>query len=126
MSELTDDQLDGLFRKSAEEFDTPYDPAAWQDMKNRLDTHDQTRPGGSVIWKKLLRWGLPLGLLLLITAGGWYAYRNGQPMGIRTVKSTRTTPELTTITVRARQPERSQLAPGDQPNQPTVHSPGAD
>ena len=45
MSELTDDQLDGLFRKSAEEFDPPYDPAAWQDMKTRLDAHDQTMPG---------------------------------------------------------------------------------
>jgi hypothetical protein len=75
MPELTDDQLDGLFRKSAEEFDPPYDPAAWQDMATRLDTHDQTRPAGAPMWKSLLRWGLLGLLLLLLTGGGWYAYR---------------------------------------------------
>ena len=75
MPELTDDQLDGLFRKSAEEFDPPFDPAAWQDMASRLDTHDQIRPAGVPMWKSLLRWGLPALLLLLLTGGGWYAYR---------------------------------------------------
>lgn len=75
MPELTDDQLDGLFRKSAEEFDPPFDPAAWQDMATRLDTHDQTQPAGAPMWKSLLRWGLPALLLLLLTGGGWYAYR---------------------------------------------------
>ncbi|SFD54194.1 porin family protein [Spirosoma endophyticum] len=74
MPELTDDQLDGLFRKSAEEFDPPFDPAAWQDMATRLDTHEQTQPGAPM-WKSLLRWGLPALLLLLLTGGGWYAYR---------------------------------------------------
>ena len=78
MSELTDDQLDGLFRKSAEEFDPPFDPAAWRDMKTRLDANDQTT-GGALIWKKLLRWGLPMGLLLLLSSGGWYAYRTIHP-----------------------------------------------
>ncbi|AKD53649.1 porin family protein [Spirosoma radiotolerans] len=75
MSELTDDQLDGLFRKSAEEFDPPFDPAAWQDMKTRLDTHDRPTPGGGTpLWKTLLRWGLPI-CLLLLTVGGLYLYR---------------------------------------------------
>lgn len=73
MSELTDDQLDGLFRKSAEEFDPPFDPAAWQDMKTRLDSHDRPTPGGTPPWKNLLRWGLPVGLLLL-TMAGLYMY----------------------------------------------------
>jgi hypothetical protein len=74
MSELTDDQLDGLFRKSAEEFDPPFDPAAWQDMKTRLDTHDGNPSGGLLpVWPNLMRWGLPLVLLLLLT-GGWFAY----------------------------------------------------
>jgi hypothetical protein len=68
MQEPTDDQLDGLFRKSAEEFDTPFDPAAWQALKNRLDTHDRLSP-----WEHLLRWGLPVLLLLLLTAGSWNA-----------------------------------------------------
>ena len=75
MSELTDDQLDGLFRKSAEEFDPPLDPAAWPDMKARLDKHDGNPSGGLLpVWTNLLRWGLPVVLLLLLTSGGWYAY----------------------------------------------------
>lgn len=75
MSELTDDQLDGLFRKSAEEFDPPFDPTAWQDMKTRLDTHDRPTPGGGTpLWKNLLRWGLPI-CLLLLTVVGLYLYR---------------------------------------------------
>ncbi|MBD2751813.1 porin family protein [Spirosoma validum] len=78
MSELTDDQLDGLFRKSAEEFDPPFDPVAWQDMKTRLDANDRTATGGALIWKNLLRWGLPV-LLLLMTGGTWYVYRRVYP-----------------------------------------------
>ena len=70
MQEPTDSQLDGLFRKSAEEFDTPFDPAAWQALKNRLDNHDRL-----TIWEHLLRWGLPVLLLLLLTGGSWNAYR---------------------------------------------------
>jgi hypothetical protein len=78
MSELTDDQLDGLFRKSAEEFDPPFDPAAWQDMKARLDTTDYTAPAGTFSWKNLLRWGLPIALLVILTGSGWYAYTKTQ------------------------------------------------
>ncbi|WP_461067403.1 porin family protein [Spirosoma horti] len=79
MSELTDDQLDGLFRKSAEEFDPPFDPAAWQDMRTRLDAHDRPTPGGGTpLWKNLLRWGLPI-CLLLLTVGGLYLYRRNTP-----------------------------------------------
>lgn len=78
MSELTDDQLDGLFRKSAEEFDPPFDPVAWRDMKTRLDANDRTV--GTPIWKNLLRWGLPMVLLLLLSGGGWYIYRRAYPV----------------------------------------------
>ncbi|QMW01801.1 hypothetical protein [Spirosoma foliorum] len=74
MPELTDDQLDGLFRKSVEEFDTPFDPAAWQDMKARLDANDRTTPSGASNWKNLLRWGLPVALLLLLTGSSLFVY----------------------------------------------------
>lgn len=73
MPELTDDQLDGLFRKSDEEFDPPFDPAAWQAMQSRLDEHDRTKPAPVFMGKKPLRWGLFIGLLLLLGVG-WYAY----------------------------------------------------
>ncbi|WP_080237950.1 hypothetical protein [Spirosoma rigui] len=69
MQEPTDDQLDGLFRKSGEEFDIPFDPAAWQDMKSRLDNHDRYSA-----WEHMLRWGMPVLLLLILTAGSWNAY----------------------------------------------------
>lgn len=73
MQELTDDQLDGLFRKSAEEFEPPYDPAAWEAMKDQLDDRDR-----AAFWKKWLPWGLPL-LLLLLMSGVWYTYRQVRP-----------------------------------------------
>ncbi|WP_041616407.1 hypothetical protein [Spirosoma linguale] len=75
MSELTDDQLDGLFRKSAEEFDPPFDPTAWQDMKSRLDTNDRTVPGETPLWKNILRWGMVVGLFLFLLTGSLYTYR---------------------------------------------------
>ncbi|CAN5334258.1 hypothetical protein BH09BAC4_BH09BAC4_45820 [soil metagenome] len=116
MPELTDDQLDGLFRKSAEEFDPPFDPAAWQDMATRLDTHDQTRPAGAPMWKSLLRWGLPALLLLVLTWGGWYAYRKMYAVVDKPTKQvvTRTNSPL------SRTSEQSQryVAPGLPDNKP--------
>ncbi|QHW00773.1 hypothetical protein [Spirosoma endbachense] len=79
MQELTDDQLDGLFRKSTEESDTPYDPAAWEAMKDKLDDRDR-----ATLWKKWLPWGLPL-LLLLLMSGVWYVYQKDRPGGGKSV-----------------------------------------
>jgi len=90
MPELTDDQLDGLFRKSAEEFDPPFDPAAWQDMKTRLDTNEHTTPaGGALFWKNMLRWGLPVVLLLLLTGGGWLVYQKTTAKGTTAIDPAR-------------------------------------
>lgn len=100
MSELTDDQLDGLFRKSAEEFDPPFDPAAWQDMKTRLDAHDRPTPGGTPGWKNLLRWGLPICLLLLI-GGGLYLYRSNADRGSSPHRNTTATQTRKTDAQRA-------------------------
>ncbi len=106
MSELTDDQLDGLFRKSAEENDPPFDPAAWQDMKIRLDAHDRTLTGGTPIWTNLLRWGLPIVLLLLLTGGGWYVNRKvTQPDAEDKTRSVAAVPQSTLPT--ATQPNSS-------------------
>lgn len=67
------DGLDRLFRKSAEEFEPPYDPAAWTSMSAQLDERD--RIAG---WGRLLRWSLGLLGLLLLLSGGWYSYRQAQ------------------------------------------------
>lgn len=68
MTELPDDELDKLFRKSSEEFDPSYEPADWDALSRRLDEHDGKSPLG---W--LRKWW-PLGLLsLLIPIGlGYY------------------------------------------------------
>lgn len=74
MQELTDDQLDGLFRKSSEEFDPPFDPAAWQALQNRLDAQQPAAPTQLLLNRKFIRWGLPV-LVLLLTGSVWYAQR---------------------------------------------------
>ena len=116
MPELTDDQLDGLFRKSAEEFNPPFDPAAWQDMRARLDTNDHTIPGGIPVWKNLLRWGLPV-LLLLLIGGGWYAYRKTNLPTGKAVSPAVTSPksELNRIAKGEPKPEPPRLVDTKQP-----------
>ena len=97
MSELTDDQLDGLFRKSAEEFDPPFDSAAWQDMKARLDANDRTVPtSGASQVKNILRWGLPVVLLLLLV--GWFVYQPDKSAGLVSVPSAERNPDTTKAT----------------------------
>lgn len=75
MQELTDDQLDGLFRKSAEEFDPPFDPAAWQSMQGQLDVQNSAPSGKKLFRRKLLRWGIPPLALLLLVGISWYTYQ---------------------------------------------------
>ncbi|MBC8154077.1 MAG: hypothetical protein H7Z72_14310 [Bacteroidetes bacterium] len=74
-----DDDLDDIFRKSAEESDPAYDPAAWQDLRARLNSRDRT-----LLVAKLLRWGLPI-LSLLLSIGGvfWYDRLNNVNTRIR-------------------------------------------
>ena len=110
MSELTDDQLDGLFRKSAEEFQTPFDSAAWQDMKSRLDKTDQTAPtGGTSLLKTLLRWGLPVVLVLLLIVGGWLVYRPAKNLPGPATRLVSGTKPRVTSTVRSKQVNKSSV-----------------
>ncbi|GAA4410172.1 hypothetical protein GCM10023187_34460 [Nibrella viscosa] len=67
MQELSDEQMDELFRKSAEEFEPVFDPDHWLDMKRRLDNHDR-----GILWGQISRWATPVLLLLLLTGGYWY------------------------------------------------------
>lgn len=114
MPELTDDQLDGLFRKSAEEFEPPFDPAAWQDMNARLNTRDRTdATGNTALLKKLLRWGLPL-LLLLLFVGGWYGIDRADSMSEVTAFSSKSdaAPKLALTDQRVR--DNAHLADSEQ------------
>ncbi len=93
MNELTDDQLDGLFRKSAEEFEPPFDAAAWQMMRLRLDNFDQT---GSTLRNRLVSWGLPLLFLFLLTGAGWTGQQNREATFLQAT-AIGATPEQTVI-----------------------------
>lgn len=74
MQELSDEQMDELFRKSAEEFEPPFDSDHWQDMRRRLDQHDR-----GILWAKLWRWGTPMLLLLLLTGSYWFLQSPDEP-----------------------------------------------
>ncbi|MCF0061895.1 hypothetical protein MUK70_21885 [Dyadobacter chenwenxiniae] len=68
MTELPDDELDKLFRKSSEELDPQFDPEDWNTLKKRLDVHDGKVAGG---WFK--KWW-PLGLMALLIPIGFAIY----------------------------------------------------
>lgn len=59
------EQFENSIRKKLEEVDIPFDPAAWDNMKKRLDDSDRRRP---VFWW----WTSGLLLLLLLSGGGWW------------------------------------------------------
>jgi len=63
MQELPDDQLDQLFRKSAEEFEPEFNPQAWAAMRKKLD--DEDGKVGGFTWQKA-----GAAILLLLTMGG--------------------------------------------------------
>ncbi|MDJ1493572.1 hypothetical protein QNI19_11560 [Cytophagaceae bacterium DM2B3-1] len=74
MNEMPDNELDDLFRKSAEEIDIPFDPEAWLRMEKKLDNGSSN---GNGKWK---RWGL-LALLLLLISTGAYIWLSGAGNG---------------------------------------------
>jgi hypothetical protein len=68
MKEFPDDELDKLFRKSAEELDSNFDPQDWNALKKRLDENDGRTTGA---WLK--KWW-PAGLLALLMLAGLTTY----------------------------------------------------
>jgi hypothetical protein len=68
--ELPDNQLDGLFRQSADAFAPPFDPAHWVDMRGRLVAFERKR------WlARLLGRALPLLFLAILPGEGWQPSR---------------------------------------------------
>lgn len=68
MKELPDDELDKLFKKSAEELDSIFDPQDWNALSKSLDSADGKTP---VMWWR--KWW-PAGLLALLMTGGIGTY----------------------------------------------------
>ncbi|MGA0556328.1 hypothetical protein ACO2Q8_06745 [Larkinella sp. VNQ87] len=60
LQELPDDELDKLFRSSAEEFEPPYNPDDWNSLRRRLDDADRSR-----FLDRFIYWGIPVLLLIL-------------------------------------------------------------
>ena len=69
MQELPDDELDKLFRKSAEEFESEFNPQAWASMRKKLDDEDG-KVGGIAWWKA----GIIALLLLTMGVAGYYLW----------------------------------------------------
>ncbi len=122
-SNAPDSGLDGLFRKSAEEFEPLYDPAAWQDMQRRLSRHDRT-----VFWKAWTRRLLPVGLaaiLILLISGYWLIQRQAtvadQPVGVTKPKQVEISTPLTHLESRQTETDKKhKVAPVGEP--PTMAS----
>gem|GEM_PF-1525454 len=72
MNEIPDNELDDLFKKSAEGVDFPFDPKDWQRMEKKMDDN---RPSGTNHW---LRQSLLGALLLLLLGLGIYLWEPGQ------------------------------------------------
>lgn len=79
LQELPDDELDKLFRSSAEEFEPPYNPDDWNSLRRRLDDDDRLR-----FLDRFIYWGLPLLLLLLTTTSLLVSPTDG-PLAAQTV-----------------------------------------
>lgn len=70
MQDLSDEELDGLFKEAAENHHVLHDPEAWQDIASRLD--NEAIPAGA---SGYLKWIIPA-LLLLGGAGGLLLWKN--------------------------------------------------
>ena len=67
---ISDMELDGLFRDAADKHLPEYDEASWQRMEQLLDKKEDEK-GGFITWRNGL-W--LLGFLLFFGGAGWYGY----------------------------------------------------
>lgn len=65
------EQFENSIRKKLQDAEAPFDPAAWDQMKKRLDDADRRRPA---FWW----WAGGLGLLFLLGTGGWWWFSQHQ------------------------------------------------
>lgn len=74
MQDMSDKELDNLFKEAAEGFTPPPDPSAWQQMSSMLDKAP-VEPGGFWNWKTIS--GLTATGLIAVTAL-WYGLRDNE------------------------------------------------
>ncbi|GAB3913860.1 hypothetical protein GCM10028803_58420 [Larkinella knui] len=131
LQELPDDELDKLFRSSAEEFEPPYHSDDWNSLRHRLDENDRSQ-----FLYRFIYWGLPLLLLLLTTISivvqpdDAHPTAKKVPSNLEAVSAMKTpekaaprgTGGSTTVSV-APQSDRSDASPAEtgQPAEPTTN-----
>lgn len=85
MKKWPDDELDKLFRKSAEESEPEYNPEDWKKMKSRLDAND-----GPINALSGQKWPLIIIMLLLLSGitTVYYFIKKGESIQVETNKAT--------------------------------------
>lgn len=72
LHDLSDDEFDDLFRDSAEKANIGFDPDAWEKMSQKLNAVSDPPPSSGKSGNTLLKWGLPLIIVLLLVISGRY------------------------------------------------------
>lgn len=73
--DLPDDELDHLFRDSAEKMDFDFDPDSWTKMSQKLDAANLPASGNNQAKNIWLKRGLSVLLALLFIIGGYYSIK---------------------------------------------------
>lgn len=81
MQDMSDNELDSLFKEAAEGFTPPPDPSAWTQMSSMLD-QAPVKPAGFWNWKTIT--GLTATGIIAVTAV-WYGVRDGQDSNANTI-----------------------------------------
>ena len=82
MQDMSDNELDNLFKEAAEGFTPPPDSSAWTQMSAMLD-QAPVKPAGFWNWKTIT--GLTATGIIAVTAV-WYGVRNGENSNLKTTE----------------------------------------
>jgi cytoskeletal protein RodZ len=102
MQEIPDNELDNLFRKSAEEYMPEFDPEAWRKMKKKLD---ESESRGGAWWRLLLLCLVGLLPVLIWTGYKMTDYGNKNQVD----KASQDTNQLSITRVDVAQPDSSEV-----------------
>jgi Outer membrane protein beta-barrel domain len=85
--DLSDDELDHLFRDSAEMMDFDFEPDSWTKMSQKLDAVNLPAPSENQAKNVWLKRGLPILLVLLFMTGGYYVFTSSSKQATTTIQT---------------------------------------
>ncbi len=85
--DLSDDELDHLFRNSAEKMDFDFDPDSWTKMSQKLDAVNLPAPSENQAKNVWLKRGLPILLASLFFVGGYYVFTSSSKQATTTIQT---------------------------------------